>query len=124
MASTEFEKPLDHDLAVLNSNIANIITTPNTYTLSGCFAGFNTGSGNYVDFFIPIIISNTRTVSSVSFKGSVFFGTTRYNVSNITSVEVISVARNGLLCEFTYPSTQTQNVQAMVYAETLSITVT
>lgn len=120
---TIFDKPLDKQVAENTDQIANIITAPGTYTMLGCYAGFNTGSGNYVDFFVPLILGNGRTVSSVTFKGSVFSGTTRNYVSSASSVEVLNVTRNGIFCEYHYPSTQTPNVPASVYAEALAVTV-
>lgn len=107
-----------------NSNaIVNVITAPGTYTMIGCYAGFNTGSGNYVDFFVPLTLGNGRTVSSVTFKGSVFFGTTRHNISNASSVDVLNITKNGIFCEYHYSSTQTASIVASVYAETLTVTV-
>ena len=94
------------------NNIGNIIC-----------AGYNTGSGSYVDAFIPIN-TNGKTITAVTATADtvVFTPSGRVSFSNVPAISVKSVFRNGVLIEITYPSTQTSNVCASVYLINTKIT--
>jgi hypothetical protein len=75
-------------------------------------AGYNTGSGNYVDLFIPVPVAPGVSVTSVTASTS---GSTIYTSSGPISLqnataEVLSYNTYGIVAEFRYSSTQMKSI--------------
>lgn len=88
-----------------------------TNNISGVIcAGYNTGSGNYVDFFIPIN-TNGKTVTSITVdnSSSIFLPSKRIDFSSAPTVIVQETVKNGIRGEIQYATTQTANVCATLY---------
>lgn len=85
-------------------------------------AGYNTGSGNYADFFVPINTNGKNVVSaSISSNSLVFLSSKRVTFSSAPSITVEGYTDYGVRLELRYPSTETANICATVYAVDLSI---
>ena len=102
----------------LNDSCGNIISEPGTYLIDGIFAGYNTGSGNYIDFYVPVYVAKSRSVTSAKIvtSASVFFGSSRMNLSVPTNLTIMKQTFSGLFLEMPYSSTQTANIQATMSA--------
>ena len=85
-------------------------------------AGYNTGSGNYVDFFIPIA-TNGKTVTSItaSSSTSIFLPSKRIDLSSTPTITVQETVKNGIRAEIQYATTQTSNVCATLYLVNVNI---
>ena len=109
-----------HSDYALNSNIGLISGTNN---IGGVIcAGYTTGSGNYVAFFIPIS-TNGKTVTSVTVDDSsaVFLPTKRVDFSSAPTVTIQGTVKNGIRAEIQYPTTQTSNTCATLYLVNVTI---
>lgn len=86
-------------------------------------AGYNTGSGNYIDVAIPII-RNGETITGVSILSTsvVFSGSGRTTFSSAPAATIISQTDRFLIAEFKYASTQTANIPVTLYAVGMTIT--
>ena len=123
--STATDKALSANAGkLLNEHIGNIINAAGTYEFDCICAGYNSGSGNYVDFFAPMMIKPGLTITSAKLKAnsSIFYGTTRENISSETNVSATSIQRFGVYLEMQYSSSRTANVLANVHAK-LKITI-
>lgn len=102
----------------LNDSCGNIISEPGTYLIDGVFAGYNTGSGNYVDFYVPVYVAKSRSVTSARLvtSASVLFGSSRINLSVPINLTIMKQTFSGLNLEMPYSSTQTENIQATMLA--------
>lgn len=105
-------------------NTTQVIISEGTYNIGPTIcSGFNTGSGNYCDFFLPIIYDISKTYTVTFDNISCMFGDTRLNLSSSqTEIVIIDKAKTGLYLEIQYPSTQTMSVLANVYITGLKIT--
>ena len=79
---------LQSSVSSLSDSCGNIISEPGTYLIDGIFAGYNTGSGNYIDFYVPVYVAKSRSVTSAKIvtSASVFFGSSRMNLSVPTNL--------------------------------------
>lgn len=104
--------------AASNDSCGNIISEPGTYLIDGIFAGYNTGSGNYIDFCVPVYFAKSRSVTSARIvtSASVFSGSSRMNLSVPTNLSILKQTFSGLNLEMPYGSTQTANIQATMSA--------
>lgn len=103
---------------------ANIFTLKSGETTVGNIicAGYNTGSGNYFDFFVPIEAKGLTPISaSASSDTAIFTPTGRISFSSQPSITVAASIDNGVLLELHYPSTQTPNICGTIYAIALRI---
>ena len=90
----------------------------------GIYSGYITGSGNYVDVFIPCMICTSVTSITITSTGTMaLFGVSgRVTLDGITPT-VLGLWRNGLALEFTLPSTYTPvNSAASVLIYNLKMT--
>ena len=81
---------------------------------SGIFAGYITGSGNYIDFFIPCDYDSAITSVSISINANsnfvAYMSTTYYNAGGMSLANSsVQKCKNGLLIEIKFTSTQTAN---------------
>ena len=103
------------------SNIAGLKSGTNNIGHVMC-AGYNTGSGNYVDFFVPINTNGKNiTSASIASNSAVYLSSKRVTFSSAPSVTVQGFTNYGVRLELQYPSTQTANICATVSAVDLSI---
>ena len=86
-------------------------------------AGYNTGSGNYVDVFVPIN-TNGRTVSSAdALAGSIaFIPSGKIDFSNPPAISVLEYTNFGIRLEIAYTSAQNSNIPATMYLLGLTVT--
>lgn len=111
------------DRAIAQST-ANIFTLKSGATYIGdvVCAGYNTGSGNYFDFFVPIEAKGLTPISASATSDTVIFTPTgRVPFSSPPSITVRGSTGNGVLLEVMYPSTQTANICGTIYATALRI---
>ena len=111
---------IDTAIGTLNSKIG---LQSGTNNIGGVIcAGYNTGSGNYCDAFIPIN-TNGKTVTSVSADDSscIFLGASRIDFSSAPTISVLGQTDFGVRVEISYPSAKTSNVCATVYLVALKI---
>lgn len=94
------------------NNIGNIIVP-----------GYNTGSGNYIDCFVPCSTGG-KTVSSASASSStiVYLPTKRISFSSAPTITVLETNAYGVRLELAYPSTETANINGTVYLVNLMLT--
>ena len=90
---------------------SNSWTSPtNTFHI---FAGYITGSGNYIDIFIPYNVDNINDVSSVTL-GSSAVAYTPNDSLTMNNATAVSCAKciGGVFAEFQLPSTQSLRMVA------------
>lgn len=129
LTSQETQKPLSAAQGkVLEEHIqqstANISTLKSGETTIGNIicAGYNTGSGNYFAFFVPINAKGLTPISASAHSDTVIFAHTgRIQFSSQPTITVMSSMDNGVLLQVTYPSTQTPNICGTIYVIGLKI---
>ena len=94
------------------NNIGNIIVP-----------GYNTGSGNYIDCFVPCSTGGkTVTAASASASSLVYLPSKRVSYSSAPTITVLATTAYGVRLELAYPSTETANIAGTVYLVGLTIT--
>ncbi len=129
LTSTETQKPLSaaqgkalNDL--IAQSTANIFTLKSGETTIGNImcAGYNTGSGNYFAFFVPVEAKGLTPISaSVTSETVIYTPTGRFIFPSRPTITVTQSYGNGLILEVSYPSTQTPNICGTIYAIGLKI---
>ena len=116
--------PLKQMQDAIAQSTANISTLKSGETTVGNIicVGYNTGSGNYFDFFVPINAKGLTPISaSATSDTAIFAPTGRIVFSSQPSITVSASMDNGVLLEVHYPSTQTPNICGTIYAIGLKI---
>ena len=111
----------------LNDGKSNRRLKAGTNSLGKCvLAGYNTGSGNYIDVFLPIDTSGITSITSASFQATSASYTKdgRVQFSSDTNASTIEKTNGGVFIEFAYASTQTANIAATLLAIGLTIVCT
>ena len=112
---------IDSKIAQSTANVSTLKSGETTVGNIMC-AGYNTGSGNYFDFFVPINAKGLTPISaSVSSDTAIFTPTGRISFSSQPSITVMGATDNGVRLEVAYPSTQTPNICGTIYATILKI---
>lgn len=102
-------------ISYLNSNF---VVGKGTYSLGGYVcSGYTTGSGNYFDFFVPMLIDPSVTTialnstSASDFTFSIYGKSSNYAKSdfNFTSTTIDKYAKGGLKIELKFTSTKSPN---------------
>jgi hypothetical protein len=104
--------------SAIAQSTANISTLKSGETTVGNIvcAGYNSGSGNYFDFFVPIGAKGLTPISaSATSDTAIFTSTGRISFSSQPSITVAASMDNGVLLELRYPSTQTPNICGTIY---------
>lgn len=108
----------------LAQSTANISTLKSGETNVGNIicVGYNTGSGNYFDFFVPINAKGLTPISASASSDTVIFTPTgRISFPSQPSITVLGSTDNGVRLEVTFPSTQAPNICGTIYATILKI---
>lgn len=103
--------PKQTDVTALNSKITNSLKSGQNLIGNIIVPGYNTGSGNYFDFFVPCSTGG-KTVTSASLADStaIHLPTTIANFSSAQEVRVSGQTDYGVKLEVRYPSTNTPNI--------------
>ena len=90
------------------------------------FAGYISGSGNYVSFFIPLNVKATNSVSFAYSNVVVYTSNGALDVTNIdtTTDPIIIICDLGVAVELKFKSTQSANRAVTVGIGTGSISIT
>ena len=101
---------------------SNSLTTPSSAYIT--FAGYVTGSGNYVDVFIPCDTSRITSVTSVKLGSyaTLFTTSTAIEISGSTAVEYAKTSL-GIHAEFATGSTLTSDKNRVASVRTTSVTI-
>ena len=110
---------------------SNLVVGKGNYNLAHSIcAGYVTASGNYIDFFVPLLID--RTVTSITLTANpanpndvrFFCKSANYSLDDIdTSVfSVVSIRKNGLRLELKFKTTKTASECAVVIINNLTLT--
>lgn len=107
-----------HEVYQLNTytrDIAGLQSGAN-YISSIICAGYNTGSGNYVDVFVPVN-TNNKTVTSVTAGSTsvIFDANGRNTFTSAPTIAIVETTKFGIRIDITYESTKTQNIPANAY---------
>ena len=107
----------------LNSKITNYLKSGTNNIGNIIVPGYNTGSGNYIDCFVPCSTGG-KTVSSASASSStlVYLPTKRISFSSAPTITVLETNAYGVRLELAYPSTETANITGTVYLVNLVLT--
>ena len=95
----------------------------NTGKVIAC--GYNTGSGNYFDFFLPCDTSGITSVSVVlsTASNAIFIAAgTRTALPQNTTLTAIFINDFGLTLEYNYDSTQTANQMGIFTSDNIKLT--
>ena len=119
----EFKTPYNDNLAKIDAVGGSALKSGTNSLGSVILAGYNTGSGNYVDACVPII-RNGKTITGVSMSSDtiVYTPTGRVDFSSAPTVTILSQNDKFVRIEVAYPSTQTKNISVTLYAVNLQIT--
>lgn len=110
------------ELALI-SKITNSLRSGKNVIHNIIAAGYNTGSGNYFDFFVPCNTGGkTVTSASIAADSAIYLPTTRIGFSSDPEVTVIGQTNYGVRLEVKYPSTNTPNICGTIYAINVSLT--
>ena len=114
---------INGELGSLSSKIKNSLKSGQNSIGNIIVPGYNTGSGNYFDFFVPCSTGG-KTVTSASLADgtAIYLPTTIANFSSAPEVTVIGQTDYGVRLEVRYPSTNTPNVCGNIYAIELKLT--
>lgn len=86
-------------------------------------AGYNTGSGNYIDVFVPINTNGRTVLSASALEGSIAFNPSgKVDFSVPPTISVLEYTNFGIRLEIAYPSTQNSNISATMYLLGLTVT--
>jgi hypothetical protein len=100
----------------------NAIGKGQTKVLSIITGGYISGSGNYLEFFVPCNIDSSVTVASMTNLSTivVYTQSRAYTSGSFDAsynlFEVVS-AKNGIKCELKFNETQTTNTPCVVSAQ-------
>lgn len=97
-------------LNALNNKISALDTGSNFIGEMIC-AGYNSGSGNYAELFIPIN-TNGKTIIAVTANSdsAIFLPSDRVLFSNPPTITVVGTYKNGVRIELQYATTKTANI--------------
>lgn len=85
-------------------------------------AGYNTGSGNYVDVFVPINTNGRTILSASASEGSIaFIPSGKIDFPNPPTISILEYTNFGIRLEIAYPSTQNSNTPATMYLLGLTV---
>ena len=119
------DKTLGEMISSVNSNYTNIgiLKKGNTTISEMICSGYNTGSGNYIDFWIPIPV-DTSEVTSISLTSAVDIAVfTKDGRTDVTTTGGFVYAFNkyGIFIELCYSSTMSKNIPANVRLTGLAV---
>ena len=121
--STRTDAALSANQGRILKGLIPCLQSGSNYIANIICVGYNTGSGNYVDFWVPVLTGgNTPVSASISSASVVFDANGRNAFSTDPTVTVEGYNDCGVRLELKYPSTKTPNIPASVYAVNLSIT--
>jgi len=107
----------------LNSQMTNYLKSGSNSIGNIICSGYNTGSGNYIDCFIPCSTGGkTVTAASASSSTLVYLPTKRISFSSVPTITVLETNAYGVRLELAYPSTETVNITGTVYLVNLVLT--
>lgn len=114
---------LQEQVTSLNSKITNVLNSGQNLIGNIILPGYNTGSGNYFDFFVPCNTGG-KTVTSASLENTtiIHLATTLINFSSAPEVTVMGQTAYGVRLEVRYSSPNTPNVCGTIYAIELKLT--
>ena len=114
---------IDEGVSSLNSKMTNYLKSGTNNIGNIIVPGYNTGSGNYIDCFVPCSTGG-KTVSSASASSStlVYLPTKRISFSSAPTITVLETNAYGVRLEIAYPSTETANIAGTVYLVNLMLT--
>lgn len=91
----------------------NCISQPGTYSLGNIdCAGYNTGTGNYFNFTIPVSISSDLSVTAVTASGFTI-RTADGSTTHTAALTVNNVGKGFLRVSHVYSTSQTANVMGV-----------
>lgn len=117
-------KSVEETVSSLKTSLNGMVFGKGNHTLNDIVcAGYLTGSGNYVDFTIPIHLADDVENASITNLGSttVYTPTTAIVTSSLT-VETIRIRNKTLFVELKFSSTQAKSICANVRLANLAIT--
>ena len=107
----------------LNSQMTNYLKSGTNNIGNAIVPGYNTGSGNYIDCFLPISTGGkTVTAASASASSLVYLPSKRVSYSSAPTITVLETTAYGVRLELAYPSTETANITGTVYLVGLVLT--
>ena len=107
----------------LNSQMTNYLKSGTNNIGNIIVPGYNTGSGNYIDCFVPCSTGGkTVTAASASSSTLVYLPTKRITFSSAPTITVLETNAYGVRLEIAYPSTETANITGTVYLVNLVLT--
>lgn len=111
------------DITALNSKITNSLKSGENFIWNIIACGYNTGSGNYFDFFVPCSTGGkTVTSASIADDSIVYLPTNVASFPSTPNVTVIGQTDYGVRLEVKYPSTNTPNICGTIYAINVKLT--
>ena len=114
---------LQAQVTALNSKITNYLKSGTNNIGNIIVPGYNTGSGNYIDCFVPCSTGGkTVTAASASASTLVYLPTKRISFSSAPTITVLETNAYGVRLEIAYPSTETANITGTVYLVNLMLT--
>lgn len=115
-----------HEVYQLNAYTRNIgLQSGANYMGNIICAGYNTGSGNYVDVFVPVNTNNRTVLSAtVSAESAIFDDTGRQIFTSAPTISILETTKFGIRLEIVYESTKTPYVPASAYLISLNINCT
>lgn len=134
IAAFQGEKPDQRQVADAEGKLADAVNALNSqmtnYLKSGTnnigniiVPGYNTGSGNYIDCFVPCSTGGkTVTAASASASSLAYLPTKRISFSSAPTITVLETNAYGVRLEVAYPSTETANITGTVYLVNLVLT--
>lgn len=121
LADVYSKSQVDQKIAQSTANVSTLKSGETTVGNIIC-AGYNTGSGNYFYFFVPISAKGLTPISASASSDTVIFTPTgRIPFSSQPSITIRGSMHNGVLLEVGYPSTQTPNICGTIYVINLKI---
>ena len=107
----------------LNSQMTNYLKSGTNNIGNIIVPGYNTGSGNYIDCFVPCSTGGkTVTAASASSSTLAYLPTKRISFSSAPTITVLETNAYGVRLEIAYPSTETANITGTVYLVNLVLT--
>lgn len=114
---------LQDQVTTLGNQMTNYLKSGTNNIGNVIVPGYNTGSGNYIDCFLPISTGGkTVTAASASASSLVYLPSKRVSYSSAPTITVLETTPYGVRLELAYPSTETANIAGTVYLVELVLT--